>query len=159
MRMILLMTILCIVGIASCKEDAKELETVKTSKYDEFVRNPVTHLGTIDSSIAAQITFEETLFDFGTANEGDVIEHIFTFRNTGKSPLIISEARSTCGCTVPNWPKEPIGVNETGVINVIFKTINKPGRQDKPVTIYANTLPNKTVVRMKGKVIEKLNKK
>ena len=138
-----------------CKEEPAELKTVKTSKYDEFIRNPITASGEIDSSLAAQITFDETVHDFGTAKEGDVMEYTFTFRNTGNSPLVISEARSTCGCTVPKWPKDPIATGATGEVTVKFNTLNKPGKQDKPVTIYANTLPNKTVVRIKGQVTPK----
>jgi hypothetical protein len=150
----LLISLLVIMG---CKEEPKTLETVKTSKYDEFVRNPVTFDGDIDSSQIAQLTFDELVFDFDTVNEGTIVEHIFSFKNTGKSPAIISEATSTCGCTVPEWPKDPIGVGSSGEIKVKFNTTNKPGRQDKPVTIFANTLPNRSVVRVKGYVNQKSN--
>ena len=150
---------LCLLGIAliymACQEEPKQLETVKTGKYDEFVRNPVTHMGNIDSSEAATIDFDETIIDFGTVMEGEVINHVFTFKNNGKNPLIISDARSTCGCTVPKWPKDPIEPGNDNEIEVSFNTENRPGYQDKPITIYSNTLPGKTVLRLKGTVNKK----
>ncbi len=147
----------CVLFAWSCQEEAKELQTVKTSRYDDFVRNPVTYGAEIDSSIAAQITFDEKVFDFGEAEEGELIAHTFTFRNTGKSPLVISEARSTCGCTVPKWPKTPVEIGGEGEISVEFNTKNRPGFQDKPITVYANTLPGRTLIRIKGTVNKNQN--
>lgn len=146
----LLAVILC-----GCKDEPKRLETVKASKYDEFVRNPITASGDVDSSEVAIIDFEESFYDFGEVDEGQIVEHVFAFKNTGKSPLLISEARSTCGCTVPEWPEEPISPDESAEIRVVFNTDNRAGFQDKPITIYANTLPGKTVIRIKGNVKEK----
>ena len=76
------------------------------------------------------IAFEEKLHDFGTIKDGDVVEHIFTFVNDGEAPLIISDAKATCGCTVPEWPRQPIAVGETGEIKVRFNSKNKPGVQN-----------------------------
>ncbi len=143
---------ICLSTLLACANDGPELKTVKTSKLDEFVRNPI-QMGTpVDSSLAAQFSFDQTIHEFEEVQEGEVVTHVFKFTNVGQSPLLISEARSTCGCTVPEWPKDPIDVNESGEIKVRFKTAGKPGFQDKPISIYANTLPGKTVVRLRGNV-------
>ena len=98
--------------------------------------------------------FGEELHDFGTIKDGDVVEHVFEFTNTGAAPLIISDAKATCGCTVPEWPKEPIPVGETGEIKVRFNSKNKPGIQNKTVTLTANTWPATTRVRIKANVVK-----
>lgn len=102
-----------------------------------------------------EFKFENTEFDFGTVNEGEIVNHIFTFTNTGKSPLIIDKATASCGCTVPDWPKQPIGAGETGEIKVRFDTKNKPNQQIKTISITANTEPTLTRLRIKGFVTPK----
>lgn len=96
--------------------------------------------------------FTEDNFDFGTIQEGDIVSHIFSFTNTGEAPLIISNASASCGCTVPQWPKDPIPVGGTGEIKVQFNSRNKPGVQNKTVTITANTFPKLTRLRIKANV-------
>ena len=99
-----------------------------------------------------EFTFEEESFDFGVINEGDVVEHVFAFTNTGNSPLVISAAKGSCGCTVPEFPKEPIGVGEKAEILVKFNSRKKPGQQNKTVTITANTYPTQKRIRIKANV-------
>lgn len=93
--------------------------------------------------------WSETEWDFGTINEGDVVEHVYTFTNTGEAPLIIESAKPSCGCTVPNWSKEPIPVGGTGEITVKFDSKGKPNIQNKTVTVTANTWPKVTTLRFK----------
>lgn len=90
--------------------------------------------------------------DFGTIKEGDVVEHVFEFVNDGEAPLIISNARASCGCTVPEWPKEPIAVGAKGEIKVRFNSTKKPGTQNKTVTLTANTWPTSKRIRIKANV-------
>ncbi len=99
------------------------------------------------------ISFEQTEYDFGTVNEGDIVEYTFKFKNTGNFPLIINKATATCGCTVPEWPRDPIGVGKSGEIKVRFNTRNKPNHQTKYVTISANTKPELTRLKITGNVI------
>lgn len=99
-------------------------------------------------------SFGEALHDFGTINDGDVVEHIFAFTNNGEAPLIISDAKGSCGCTVPEWPKEPIPVGGTGEIKVKFNSKNKPGVQNKTVTITANTWPATNRLQIKANVLK-----
>lgn len=96
--------------------------------------------------------FEETDHDFGTITEGDVVEHVFKFTNTGDAPLIIQNAQGSCGCTVPDWTREPIPVGGEGFVNAKFNSQGKPNAQNKTVTITANTWPTQTRLRIKAMV-------
>lgn len=142
-----------------CQTESERIEPVRTSKIDEFVRNPVTYKGVEDTVNIAKIQFEEAIFDFGTIEEGEVIEHTFHFVNVGLTPLLISNASSTCGCTVPSYPKEAIAPNENGEILVKFNSENKSGYQDKVVSLFTNGYPNKSTLRVRGRVIEKSKNK
>ncbi len=101
------------------------------------------------------MTFAETEHDFGTINEGDVVEHTFTFTNTGKAPLVIVNAKGSCGCTVPEWPKEPVAPGATGTMLVKFNSNGKPNAQNKQVTITANTEAGKETLKIKAMVTPK----
>ena len=81
------------------------------------------------------VAFGETEYDFGTVDQGAVVEHVFTFTNSGSEPLVISNAKGSCGCTVPEWPKEPIAPGATGEITVKFDSKGKKNAQNKKVTI------------------------
>ena len=98
------------------------------------------------------IKFEETEFDFGTVEQGEKVNHVYKFSNTGNEPLIISNAKGSCGCTVPSWPKEPIPVGGSGEIQVQFDSKGKKNMQSKKVTITANTDPGQTFLTIKGEV-------
>jgi hypothetical protein len=84
------------------------------------------------------ITFEESSKDFGDITQGDKVEHVFKLENTGNAPLVISNVAATCGCTVPNWPKEPIAPGKTAEIKVSFNSAGKMGKQNSVVRIYSN---------------------
>lgn len=99
------------------------------------------------------IEFKNLEFDYGPIQHGDKASHEFTFTNTGKEPLVISSAKASCGCTVPTWPKEPIPPGGTGVIPVEFDSKGKSGKQNKKVTITANTNPPQTFLYFKGDII------
>lgn len=89
--------------------------------------------------------------NFGTIKQGESVTYEFKFKNSGKEPLIINTAVGSCGCTVPEYPKEPIKPNGSGVIKVTFNSAGKSGPQDKTVTLTYDT--DKTVVlHMKGTV-------
>jgi len=105
------------------------------------------------------MAFGESEFDFGEIEEGEKITHEFSFTNTGDEPLVISKAVGSCGCTVPDWPREPIASGETGVIKVQYDSRGKGkiraegGKaENKRVTITANTTPANTYLTIKGKV-------
>ncbi len=98
------------------------------------------------------IQFNESEFNFGKVKAGENVEHEYVFKNTGKEPLIISNAKGSCGCTVPEWPKEPVAPGGTGKIKVHFDSKGKSGPQTKQVTITANTDPPQTIIYIKGEV-------
>ncbi|MFC3562736.1 DUF1573 domain-containing protein [Pedobacter jamesrossensis] len=104
---------------------------------------------------AAVITFERDIFDFEKITEGESVTHEFKFKNTGKSPLIVSNATATCGCTIPETPKEPILPGKEAVIKVVFNSTGKMGMQDKVVTITSNANPNISTVHLVGEVLAK----
>ena len=99
--------------------------------------------------------FSNTDHDFGTITEGDVVEYTYAFKNTGAAPLIIQSAQGSCGCTVPDWTKEPIPVGATGFVKAKFDSNGKPNIQNKTVTVTANTWPKQTVLRFKAMVTPK----
>jgi hypothetical protein len=102
---------------------------------------------------AAVMTFEKQSHDFGKIQTGGIVSYDFKFKNTGSSPLIITDGRATCGCTTPTWPKTPVKPGESGVIHVTFNSTGKQGLQDKQITITANTTPPENVVHLIGEVL------
>ena len=110
---------------------------------------------TVDPKTLTSIKFDKDIYDFGKIMQGDKVSYAFIFKNTGKVPLIISNATATCGCTVPNWPKEPIKPGANGKIDVVFNSTGKKGLQDKVITVIANTDPAENKVHLIGEVIKK----
>lgn len=108
----------------------------------------------VDPATVAEISFAENSFDFGTLQEGEKVEHIFKFTNTSDKPLTISNARGSCGCTVPEWPRKPIAPGAEGEIKVKFDSKGKKGQQNKNVTITANTIPANTMLTITSDVIK-----
>jgi hypothetical protein len=108
--------------------------------------------GTSENAInGAAIQFETTEHDYGTIPEKGDGTFTFIFKNTGKEPLILSNVRSSCGCTVPEWPKEPIKRGNKGTIKVSYNT-RITGSFSKSITVYSNAEGDPVVLRIKGKV-------
>ncbi len=138
--------------LVSCQNDTNTQENKALGPNSELIRNPASANMLMDTNQLARIVFDEKDFDFGTVNEGDVVEHTFRFTNTGKIPLTILKCRSSCGCTVPEWPEEPIPPGGTGEIKAKFDTEGKMKEQKKTITVTANTYPNETKIMLKGMV-------
>lgn len=100
----------------------------------------------VTKSDAAMMTFDRTEHDFGSISAGTKVSYSFNFTNTGKIPLVISEAHSSCGCTVPTYPHDPIQPGQSGTIEVTFDSTGKTGHQKKTVTIISNTKPAENYV-------------
>lgn len=98
------------------------------------------------------IEFDNTTFDFGKIQEGAKVTHIYKVKNTGQAPLIIQNAQPSCGCTVPEWTKEPIPVGGSGFVKAEFDSKGKTGMQDKSITVTANSWPKVTMLRFKAQV-------
>jgi len=98
------------------------------------------------------ISFAEMEHDFGTIEQNTTNPHVFSFTNTGTEPLLISDAKGSCGCTVPEYPKEPVMPGEKGEIKVVYSPGTQKNMQTKTVTLTANTEPATTVLRIKANV-------
>lgn len=101
------------------------------------------------------MSFEKTEHDFGTINEGQKVTYTYKFKNTGEAPLIIQSAQPSCGCTVPEWSKDPIPVGGEGFVKAEFDSNGKPNIQNKTITVTANTWPKTTTLRFKAMVTPK----
>jgi hypothetical protein len=102
---------------------------------------------------APVISFAKTVHDYGTIYQNSDGTCQFEFTNTGKEPLILSRPKSSCGCTVPTWPKQPILPGKSDEIKVTYST-RRVGPINKTVTIYSNASNSPVVLRIKGKVLK-----
>ncbi|MAW96530.1 MULTISPECIES: DUF1573 domain-containing protein [unclassified Leeuwenhoekiella] len=105
----------------------------------------------------AEITFETDVIDYGDVAHGSDGEREFKFTNTGTAPLVISKAYSTCGCTVPSPPKDPIAPGETGVIKVKYDTNRAAGPIRKTITVYTNASAEPYTLKIKGTLLPESN--
>ena len=105
----------------------------------------------VDSSKMAEITFDKIVNDFGKIPYSGNGTTKFTFKNTGKSPLILSNVQSSCGCTVPTWPKEPVAPGESKSIDVTYNT-TRVGGFTKQITVYSNAKNGTVYLTIKGEV-------
>jgi hypothetical protein len=104
------------------------------------------------------ITFDSLVHDFGTiVKRTDPANCEFKFKNTGKEPLILSDVKSSCGCTIPVWPKEPILPGKTGVIKVSYTKTANVGIIAKQITVFSNANNGNIVLSIKGTVVEDPN--
>jgi hypothetical protein len=103
---------------------------------------------------APEISFDKVVHDFGTVFQNSEAVCEFKFTNTGKEPLILSKPQSSCGCTVPTWPQEPILPGKSDVIKVTYSTHNI-GPINKTVTVTSNAKSSRVVLSIKGQVVAK----
>ena len=143
---------------ANCKEPKKPDNGMQEVRLDAkldnaaIIRDPRTADNPIDTFNVAKLSLNETLFDFGEVEQGMIVTHVFKFTNNGKAPLLITDVKTTCGCTVPDYKKESIAPGQSDAITVHFDTKTKENNQSKPITIYANTFPSATTLLLKGTV-------
>jgi hypothetical protein len=130
---------------SSALETGSAAMTAKDMALQEGVNTPDAPTGPTTS-----ISFEQPVYDFGTRKTGEQVDHVYKFTNTGSEPLVITNAKGSCGCTVPDWPKEPIPAGGKGEIKVRFDGKGKTGPQSKNVSITANTNPSTTILTIKG---------
>lgn len=145
----IILPIAVIALLSSCGGDVepKDLTT-------DIINNPITASDeAVDEDELPFFEFVEEVKEFGTIAQGESVSMTFRFKNVGKSNLIISSAQGSCGCTVPEWPKEPIAPGAEGTIDVTFNSTGKQGLQNKTITLVANTIPNTKVIAIKGEVL------
>ena len=104
----------------------------------------------------AKIEFQETSFNFGSIQEADgKAVHVFHFKNTGDSPLILTNVRAGCGCTTPEWNRQPIAPGESGNIKVSYDPRNRPGSFTKSITVNSNAANSVVSLTIRGNVTRK----
>lgn len=135
----------------SCSSSTEESELTT-----DIIDNPITSESSeADKEKLPHFEFVEEVKDFGTITQGEVVSTSFRFKNVGQSNLIISSAQGSCGCTVPEWPKEPIMPGEEGQIKVKFNSDKKPNLQQKTITLVTNTEQGKEILKIKAQVTPK----
>ena len=110
--------------------------------------------GEKDSKKQAEMTFEYTEHNFGTMEQGSDVSYEFVYKNTGKVPLIITNVKKSCGCTTPEWSKEPLNKRKTNVIKVIYDS-KRLGHFRKTITIYSNANNSPIVLSIEGDIKKK----
>src|ERR1035437_2715992 len=124
---------------------------VQAQTAGKIGETPTTNVTSATTSLA-EMTFEKDVHDFGTIDYAGNGTYEFKFKNTGTEPLIISDAKGSCGCTVPTYPKNiPIKPGETQAIKVTYDT-KRPGNFTKTVTIHSNAKTPEKVITIKGMV-------
>lgn len=168
-RILCIAALALMVGLQACNQTKNAAETAKdgakavTNTANDAANKVIDAAANATEAVAPDqptttVSWDKEEHDFGNINEGDKVATKFEFTNTGNEPLIISSAKGSCGCTVPEWPKEPIAPGGKGTIDVEFNSKNKPGRQTKTVTIQANTDPNPIRLKIKAEVAKDPNK-
>lgn len=145
----LLVIVLVAFAFTACKQSATDKVEEKLATVSD------TNTSGVLIEDAAKFKFEKEIFDFGVIQEGESVQTSFKFKNVGKTPLIITDATATCGCTVPEYPKTPIKPGEEGTITVVFNSIGKTGMQDKVVTIKSNANPEAESLHLVGEIKQK----
>lgn len=123
----------------------------------DVINNPATASSVQSRDNVPAYKFLTEQHDFGTITEGESVSFAFQFTNVGKGDLVIRSANGSCGCTVPEFPKETIKVGQTGLINVTFNSEGKSGEQHKTVTLIANTIPATYVLSIHANVVKPQN--
>lgn len=143
--------------LASCKSTSNEVrdaaqDALQNPGSAATVQPADPAMDAIPAGPSTTMTFEEMEFDFGTVKEGEKVSHTYKFKNTGKEPLILTNAQGSCGCTVPKWPREPIAPGAESALVVEFDTKGKAGQRTQTVTLTGNTNPPQTLIKLKGVV-------
>jgi hypothetical protein len=118
----------------------------------DIVTNPNTASGNSEKKLP-MIVFDKDIHDFGKVIQGEKVSFGFRFKNTGNADLVIAQVNTSCGCTVPKFPKTPIKPGDEGVISVMFDSQDRKGVQNKTITVVSNCQPSNTVIRIKAMVI------
>ena len=146
MKIKLLAAALLLLGLMSCEKVRSSLEV---SDKNQPVANTT-------AENAPVMNFKESHFDFGKITVGDAVTHVFRFTNTGKSPLVIKDIKTQCGCTAADYPKDPVAPGAEADITVNFNTKGKmPGMVIKEVSIYSNTQPEVTKIAIAAQLMAK----
>jgi hypothetical protein len=157
------MALAVLVALASCQNSSSDVRDAARQNIENTGVQPANPNAAVDPNAQAPTTaiptgptttmeFEETTFDFGTVQDGEKVSHTYKFKNTGSEPLVFADAKGSCGCTVPKWPREPIAPGASSQVTVEFDSKGKGGKRNQKVTITANTNPPQTFLYLTGEV-------
>ena len=139
--------IMCLSILAACTNQNS------TGSKNPTETQEIATVAAVDTANSPVFKFEKEVYDFGEIKDGEKVTYDFKFKNIGNSPLIISSATATCGCTIPEYPKEPVAPGAEGLIRVVFNSAGKAGMQNKIISITANTVPSLTELNILGNVL------
>ncbi|WP_461787976.1 DUF1573 domain-containing protein [Pedobacter sp.] len=142
---------ICAAAFTACQNNSKTADTANNSAAVANQANSSENSAIADPD-APKVQVEKAVYEFGEIKQGEKVSYTFKFKNIGKTPLIITNASATCGCTQPEYPKEPIKPGDEGTINVTFNSAGKEGLQDKVVTITSNANPAFEQLHLVGNV-------
>ena len=149
-RLILLLVATLFVMTTSCKKEEEKTNDIQ-SDTNIVADSPSTPTPPAEGKYP-ELTFEKQEHDFGTIKQGDKVTFEFKFKNTGQADLLISDAKGSCGCTVPEYPKTPIKPGEDGKLKVSFDSTGKSGLNTKSVTITCNTKEKNNIINIKANI-------
>lgn len=142
MKKVFGLSLIVFFAVVSCKKEEKADSLVSTTNAEAFSDDRVVMQSDLvkeaKNHSETSLALSEPEFDFGKIKKGDHVEHVFEVTNTGKNPLIISSVKPTCGCTVPDYTKEPIMPGKKGQITLKFDSTNFDGVVHKTAEVYAN---------------------
>ena len=138
--------------VISCDDAVKKVNSNEKKISSKVIMNNQT-LENSKNNNQPIVQFVKEEHNFGDITQGEVVSHNFVIKNSGKSDLIISSAKGSCGCTVPVWPKDPIKPGAEAEIKVTFNSKGRSGLQTKKVTVLTNAIPNTKVLTIRGNVI------
>jgi hypothetical protein len=141
-----------IAAAISCT-DSKKPGVPDNAINPDVMKNPATASSSSDKTKVPKMEFENETHDFGAITQGEKVTYEFQFKNTGDGDLLIRTASGSCGCTVPEWPKDPVHPGQKGTIKVTFDSAGKTGSQHKTVTIISNTVPNTKVINITATIL------
>lgn len=154
-KLVFVSTIALSAFMFSCNSDApatEETVSTETTVVEPTIENEAVEIATSVVAEATSLSVDRMEHDFGKIPDTAPVETSFVVTNTGDKPLLISGATGSCGCTVPEYPKEPIAPGESRDIKVSFNPSGKEGAQNKTVTITANTEPATTIINIKSDI-------
>jgi len=136
----------------SCNDAARKIENSNDKLSTDLVKNNQSLKNDSKEIIQPIVEILQSEYDFGIIKQGEKATHDYKIKNIGNSDLLITSAKGSCGCTVPEWPREPIKPGNEANIKVTFNSKGKTGKQNKRVTLMTNAIPNVKILTIKGEV-------
>jgi len=132
---------------ASCVSEQKQKDITA------LINNPLSGVDDLKAVKVPIIELDQDIFDFSEIYQHESVSNDFLLRNVGDAPLLIRSAKGSCGCMIPEWPKEIIEIGDEAIVKVTFNSGERKGKQNKTVTLVTNAIPSVKVLKIKGTVL------